>query len=314
MRLRFSLVLLFAFCALRLDASCGASSCPIDLHALNRPMAGQFTFDLSFQYIDQDQPRIFTRRARVGEIPSEHEELRTINRAATLGLAYGLTDALQISVGLPYISRAHEHIHSATGDLERWNLHGIGDVMVQARYRFGKDFWALGGVKLPTGSSDMTNGQEAAEVPIQPGSGATDAIVGLAYEGGIVRGSGAQGMLGHKALIPLFVSATYRRNGAAHQYTIGDEWQLNAGTAYPVRSSVEVLLQANARVRGRDQSLDPEDHALTGGRYLFLSPGVRVSAGRASWYALIQLPLYQRVNGIQLTSQRNVISGVQMRF
>ena len=90
MRRGLSLLFLLAFTALRLDASCGSASCPIDLHALNRPMKGQFTFDFSLQYIDQDQPRILTRRARVGEIPSDHDELRTINRAATLGLTYGI--------------------------------------------------------------------------------------------------------------------------------------------------------------------------------------------------------------------------------
>jgi len=36
--------------------------------------------------------------------------------------------------------------------------------------------------------------------------------------------------------------------------------------------------------------------------------------GPAAWYALLQVPLYQRVNGIQLTSRRNVITGIQMRF
>jgi hypothetical protein len=306
--------LLLACFALRLDASCGSASCPIDLHALNRPTKGQLTFDFSLQYIDQDQPRILTRRASVGEIPSDHEELRTVNRAATLGLSYGLTDTVQLSVSAPYIARSHEHIESASGELERWNLHGIGDTLVQARWRFAGDFWAMGGVKLPTGASTKSNGEERAEVPVQPGSGATDTLVGLAYEGGIVRATSAQGPLGNQAFIPLFASVSYRRNGTAHDYTIGDEWQFNAGTAYPLSTSVELLLQANARVRGRDDSPEPEDHELTGGRFLYLSPGVRIAAGRAAWYALLQVPLYQRVNGIQLTSQRNILTGVQMRF
>lgn len=304
-------LVLLVFAALRLEASCGSASCPIDLHALNRPMAGHFTLDLSLQYIDQDRLR---SRAGFEAFPVEHRELRTINRTAALTLSYGLTERLQLSASAPYIARTHEHIESASGDLERWNLHGIGDTMLQARYRFGGDFWALAGVKLPTGASTKSNGEERAEIPVQPGTGATDAIIGLAYEGGIVRSTAAQGPLGNNAFIPLFVSATYRRNGTAHDYTVGDEWQVNAGTAYPLSSSMELLLQANARVRARDDSPDEEDRLLTGGRYLFLSPGVRISAGRAAWYALLQFPLYQRVNGIQLTSQRNVISGVQWRF
>ena len=314
MRIRLALLLLFATAAVRLEASCGSASCPIDLHALNRPLAHQFTFDFSLQYIDQDQPRIFTRRARVGDIPSDHEELRTINRAATLSLAYGVTDALQLSVSAPYVARTHEHIESATGNLEHWDLHGIGDTLVQARVHFGGDFWALAGLKLPTGSSTQTNGEERAEVPLQPGSGATDAIAGLAWERLIIHNTAAEGPLGNFTAIPLFASATYKRNGTAHRYTIGDELQINAGTAYPLRTNVEALLQTNVRLRGRDRSPDPEDHELTGGRFLFLSPGVRLSGGRASWYALLQIPLYQRVNGIQLTSQRNIISGIQMRF
>ena len=308
------LLLLLAISAGRLDAGCGATSCPIDLHALNRPGVGTFTLDLSFQYIDQDEPRILTRRARLGELPSHHQELRTINRAAMLGVTYGVTTRLQISAVVPYITRTHDHVMTHSGEIEHWDLRGIGDLMLHARYRFGNNFWAIGGVKLPTGPSDLTNGQERAEVHVQPGSGSTDVIVGFAYEGGIIRSRPVQGELGHSALIPLFAGVTYRRNATAHHYTVGNEWQMNAGTAYPLRSSVELLLQANARLSGRDESLDPEDRELTGGQYLFLSPGIRISAGRAAWYTLIQLPVYQRVNGIQLTAQRNVISGVQMRF
>jgi hypothetical protein len=314
MRFRLSILVLFVASALRLDAGCGSSSCPIDLHALNRPRAGSFAFDLSFQYIDQDQPRILTRRAQFGEIASEHEELRTINRAATLTMMYGATESLQLGLAVPYVSRAHEHIMSETGELERWNLHGIGDVMLHARYRFGGELWAMGGVKLPTGASGLKNGAERVEVAMQPGSGATDILAGLAWERVLIRSAGTSSTLGSFAAIPLFAGVTYRRNGTAHHYTIGDEWQLNAGTAYPLRSNVEVLLQANARAHGRDQSPNADDREMSGGRALFLSPGVRFSAGPAAWYALLQLPVYQRVNGLQLTSQRNVISGIQMRF
>ena len=51
------------------------------------------------------------------------------------------------------------------------------------------------------------------------------------------------------------------------------------------------------------------------GRYLFVSPGLRFDAGHgAAWYAMLQVPLYQHVNGIQLTAKRNLVTGVQMRF
>jgi hypothetical protein len=74
-----ALFLLFSFTAGSAIASCGLSSCPIDLHALQFGDTGRFSLDLSFQYIDQDQPRIGSRRAHVGEIASDHDEIRTIN-------------------------------------------------------------------------------------------------------------------------------------------------------------------------------------------------------------------------------------------
>jgi len=54
--------------------------------------------------------------------------------------------------------------------------------------------------------------------------------------------------------------------------------------------------------------------AFTGGTYAYVSPGLRWSGRRGSVYALIQLPVYQDVNGLQLTSRRNWVTGVQKRF
>ena len=72
------------FTAAQLAASCGSATCPLDLNALNRPGAGGFTLDLSFDYIDQNRPRIGTRSAHVGELHDEHhDEVRTINRTTS---------------------------------------------------------------------------------------------------------------------------------------------------------------------------------------------------------------------------------------
>ena len=141
-------------------------------------------------------------------------------------------------------------------------------------------------------------------------------IAGLAFESGILRQTSMRGALGSVTLIPLFATIQLRRNTTgAQNYRVGNEVQLNAGTVYPLRDRTQLLLQANAKVRGRDTSADLEDHLFTGGRYLFLSPGLRFDAGHgAAWYAMLQVPLYQHVNGIQLTAKRNLVTGVQMRF
>jgi hypothetical protein len=321
---RSRLFVLFCLCATvrPLLGSCGSASCPLDLNALNRPVAGHFAAELSFEYIDQDQPRIGTRAVAVGALPAEHDQVRTVNRSASLVLRYAASDRLLFSATVPYVS--HDHLRLQGGVPERWNLSGIGDTTLQVRGRIAEfdpvrraALWGFAGVKLPTGANDRTNSEgEVAEIPIQPGTGSTDTVVGLEFESGVLHETAMQGPMGSFTLIPMFASIQFRRNTTgAQNYRVGNELQLNGGTIVPLRDRLQLILQANAKLRSRDVSGDPEDHLLTGGRYLFLSPGLRVDAGHGgAWYAMLQIPVYQHVNGIQLTAKRNLVTGVQMRF
>ncbi|HSP35716.1 MAG TPA: hypothetical protein VLU46_15495 [Thermoanaerobaculia bacterium] len=324
MRRTSALALLVLLSAAAVRASCGSSSCPLDLNALNAPVAGQFGFDLSFQYINQNRPMIGTRGALVGEIPTDHDEVRTTNRIATAALAYAVSRDLQISASVPWISRSHLHI--ADGVPERFNLNSIGDVVLQSRYRVfanqratGGGLWAIAGVKLPTGKHDLTNANGAtAEVTLQPGSGTTDGIVGLSWQSGTHAASAISGSMGNIAVMPLFATATYQfRTGDVHGYRLGNELQLSTGLGYPLTRNVTGLLQVNGRVRAKDRivsgGFDP-DTLFTGGTYVYASPGVRVDTHGVGVYALVQLPLYQKVNELQLTSRANLVAGVQHRF
>jgi hypothetical protein len=316
--------LLFLFAAGNAGASCGSSSCPIDLHALLFD-AGRFSLDLSFQYIDQDQPRIGTRRAHVGEIASDHDEIRTINRLASLQLNYALNERLQLAVTVPYVSRSHEHFDEENAQIERWNFANAGDAVVQGRLRLFQDgglahssIWLTGGAKLATGSRHEkgSNGEDA-EVTIAPGSGSTDALLGVTYQSGVVRETALAGEMGHSTLIPFFIALNGRVNGrGTNEYRRGHEIQLNAGTEYPLSNTVHLLAQLNGRILGRDDvGQTDENRDLTGGRFVYLSPGLRLLLGHEiSVYGFVQLPVYQRVNGLQLTSKANYVAGVRRTF
>jgi hypothetical protein len=324
--LTFMLFLFFAGAALPLRAGCGSSSCPLDLNALNLPATHRFSLDVSLQYVDQDQPRAGTRRVDVGDVPAHHDEVRTVNRISTATLTYAATDRLLFSATLPFISRAHEHLassHPHAGRIESqhnvvpesWDLHGIGDVSLTARAQVRRsNLWVIGGLSLPTGANDVRNADgEVGELPIQPGSGTTDVLAGLSYQGGLLRHSGVRGAMGDYATVPYFLSATYRlRTGSGDR--LGNELQLNAGTAWPLMHSLEVLAQLNGRIRASDRLEDPDDAAMSGGRSLFVSPGLRYTHRGSAIYAIVQVPLYQRVNVVQLTSDRNYVVGVQTRF
>ena len=316
MKRRLILACIVTLSTMKVFASCGSSSCPIDLNALNKPAPGGFSADISYEYINQNQPRIGTRSAAVGELPAEHDEVRTSNRVTSLLLRYGAGDRWIFSATLPYIDRAHDHLADGITP-EHWNLRGIGDITLQARRRVSKSFWVIGGVKLPAGATSLANSAgEKAEVPIQPGTGSVDEIVGFTYERGVNAATPVHGEMGNIARIPLFLTATYRRNGnAARGYRVGNEIQINTGTAYPITHSIEALLQLNGRSKARD--VNPEAGGrdpFTGGKTLFVSPGVRWSADRAAFYALMQLPLYRDYNGLQLSAKRQLITGIQLRF
>jgi hypothetical protein len=319
-----ALLLLFSFTSVDARASCGSSSCPIDLHALLFG-EGKFSLDLSFQYIDQDQPRIGSRRAQVGAIASDHDEIRTINRLAALQLNYSLNERFQVALTLPYVSRSHEHFEEGNARLERWNFGDIGDAAVQGRFRvFASDtpehssLWLTGGVKLPTGSKrEIGSSGEDAEVTIAPGTGSTDTLLGVTYQSGVLRNTALEGELGHTTLIPFFIALNGRVNGrGTHDYRRGHEVQLNTGTEYPLTSTVHLLGQINGRLLGKDAvGQTDENRDLTGGRFLYLSPGLRVLlGGKTSIYGFVQIPIYQHVNGLQLTSKANYLAGIRKSF
>ena len=72
--------------------------------------------------------------------------------------------------------------------------------------------------------------------------------------------------------------------------------------------------QLNALYRSRDSGAqaEPED---TGGGFLFVSPGISYALTKTTQvYAFVQKPLYQYVNGVQLTADWSALVGISTRF
>ena len=66
--------------------------------------------------------------------------------------------------------------------------------------------------------------------------------------------------------------------------------------------------------KGRDSGAqaEPDD---SGQRMVFVSPGISWNfAKSAQLYAFVQLPVYQSVNGVQLTADWSALAGVSWRF
>jgi hypothetical protein len=293
-------------------AGCGSAVCSINTNwdaqgAWAEPGA---RFDLRYEFIDQDQPMAGDSRIGVGEISHHHDEVRTINRNWIATLDYAFSQRLGVSVSLPVVDRSHEHIHNHGGGQlpETWNFTQAGDARVLGRYHLAESgeagIGALFGVKLPTGDFKVDNEEgELAERSLQPGTGTTDVLLGAYY-----RASGS----GHSAWFAqvLWQSAV----GEREDFRPGDRAGVDLGYRHPLNDRMAALLQLNLLYRDRDSGAqaEPED---SGGRFAFIGPGLSYTLGRdAQLYGFVQVPVYQYVNGVQLTADWSLVAGFATRF
>jgi hypothetical protein len=152
------------------------------------------------------------------------------------------------------------------------------------------------------------NGDEP-EPPARPGNGAWGAIVGAGAEWSLSTKmpGGAYGAM------PIRLSVLGRANArGTERYRVGSELQTNLGISYPVARSVEMFLSGDLRMRAKDDPGDTDAEAgHTGGTWAFVSPGLRISPmAKTAFYGIVQVPVYQRVNGINLVSDFNLYLGV----
>ena len=329
-------------------AACGQAFCPIETSSLvEHPLgSGQLYFNLVYEYIDQDRPFIGTSRAKVGELPREHNEISTRNSSYRFTLDYGITPRFTLGVMLPLLDRLHRHVehgededHGHEGEHEdhgtqleetegsrtpkRWRYLALGDMQLSARYLllqaatpYRPSLSLIFGATLPTGRTNVKNdGGEKAELTLQPGNGSWDGILGFSY----VQNFSAMTVRREAALAPLFATALWRFPVGVGKfgYEPGSELFLNIGMAYPLLRKLELLGQINFHYRDRDDVGHAPGvvQADTGSEKLFLSPGVRYHlTDSMAVYAFMQFAVYRRVNGIQLTSDWNFTSGVFYRF
>jgi hypothetical protein len=298
-------------------ASCGSAFCMVNTNwnvegAWIEPGA---RLDLRFEYINQDQPRAGSRKVGVGEIPQHHDEIRTINRNWIGTFDYTFNQDWGVSATLPYSIRDHSHIHHHMGEdlMETWHFGELGDARVLGRRQWHAEsaraerldfFGATFGLKLPTGRTDVANADgDLAERTLQPGSGTTDLLLGGYFRR--VLGSGSS----------WFADLLWQRPLNSHEeFRPGDRLSLDIGVRREMSERLGLMLQLNYLHRARDsgEQAEPDD---SGGKFLFLSPGVSYALGKnLQLYSFVQLPLYQYVNGVQLTADWSFVAGASVRF
>ncbi|HET9652622.1 MAG TPA: transporter [Usitatibacter sp.] len=306
-------------CALAVDAhaSCGSAFCLVntDWSAQGAWTDEGLRADLHYEYIDLDQPRHGRDAVAVGEIRRHHDEVETKNRNWVAAFDWTFAPTWGVSLSIPYVDRDHLHIHNHHGEriAETWHFRELGDARVQVRHVMFASAneekpgsWGVSfGVKLPTGKHDVANGEgEVAERTLQPGTGTTDALLGVHWNGGRPL-EGWTWFARAQAVLPM-----NSRDG----FKPGRQLLIDAGARYAWTAKLGVMLQANYIAKGRDSGAqaEPDD---SGQRQLFVSPGISFNVTpNAQLYAFVQAPVYQAVNGVQLTADWSALAGASLRF
>jgi len=312
------------FCAVT-QASCGSTVCAIntnwDEHGASRP---GWSADMSYTYSHADVLRSGSRRIDADTTSSgEVENLGTYNRAITATLNYTRDSHWGAMLSLPYIIRDHDHnlgsyVGSTPAGYESFHADALGDIKLVGRFHWDQDesdntgAGVKFGVKLNTGKKDFTikqSGLLPEEVALQPGNGSTDLILGLMWHRS-TPGSDwnwfAQGT----------VQASVR---ADDEYRPGNQVNIDGGTRYALSHHASALLQLNAQwkhVDSRDAaSLTEAGDDSSGGRIISLTPGISYEfMSNSQVYCLVQVPVYQYMNGEQLTATSSVSAGINHRF
>jgi hypothetical protein len=236
-------------------------------------------------------------------------ERHTRNLNLFTALSYGIDEDWSVIARIPLVSREHLHdvIDTDTGlpsGSEQWRFTKPGDVQVLGRRQFSSTgsaqaFAVFGGLKLPTGSVSVTNGDGTrAERALQPGSGTTDLLLGGAWRRAVGL---TDAVVGQASLSQALNSK--------EEFKPGSRLELSVGWSHAYTPSLGVVLQLNARRRARDTGAQAEPDN-SGSTSIDLSPGLTVGVGHVSTvYAYVQMPLYQKVNGIQLVPRSALALG-----
>ena len=285
---------------------------------------GHWAAGLRLAYTRPEQRSDDELAALAGEHIHAHNTDDNLN--ASLGLAYGVSHHLTVSVELPYVRRdhlregAHSHVdgEAVNGVEQLGTVSGIGDMNLLAKYRLtegeGPGFAVIGGMKLPTGSTNRRSPDgERLETEHQPGSGSWDPIIGASASAPLGRvqltGSalyqisttGAQHTrLGNRLQGGIAISHRFgpAEAEAEHHHEegeAGEHHHHHRDAEEARRDSLDGFVELAGEWEGR-QRIGGEIEEASGGKWVWVAPGLRFnSASGWSAGAAVALPVWQRI-------------------
>ncbi len=310
------------------EAACGGANCSLirgtQAGVTNK---GRFVFDISHRYILQEDKQRGSGDASEVLVPKvdfegreleldHHREIRTINQLTQIDVSYGITEKLTATMNVPFRNdRYHEHDDEVTpstpaGEFNKVDgTEGFGDITVLLKYALLqtlKHQFVLGaGVKFATGEYKLLDNEGGINEPtLMPGTGSYDAVLTGLYIFSLI-----------PSRLDLFTSVTHRfTTDNDLDYLFGETTTIDGGMIFALSTIVSISAQINARISRRDEFIGTPVPS-TGGEFVNFTPGVTLAAtDNLSFYTHVQIPIYQRVNEVNLVPNYGLIFGASYGF
>ncbi len=231
-------------------------------------------------------------------------------------LGYGISGDLSVFGVLPVFHKEMD-VTLPGGMRVTRKTSGIGDARIFSRYTIyredlpGKTFRIapFAGLKLPTGDSNDSDAFGMLPAPFRLGSGSWDPFAGV--------------VVTYQTLdFQIDAQASYKVNTHANGFEFGDETRLDASLQYRlwpreltggVPGFLYGVLESNL-VHKEKSRMGGARVASSGGTSLFVAPGLQYVTQRWIAEAIVQLPVFQDLNGTALRDDFTVRAGFRFNF
>ena len=280
--------------------ACATCGCTLSSNAaMGYTSQPGWQFTLQYDYINQNQLRHGTGTAAT--VPIDHElEDKTTNQYITAGLLYAPNSKWNVNLQIPYVIRDHTTYgdYDPAQPLEASGSHSssLGDIKLIGSFQGFLPTHNLGaqlGVQFPTGrhgeSVSFSSGPMAGEpldTSLQPGTGATDVIVGTYYYQAISQDFDVFGEAQFQSAVT-----------SSDSFRPGNRTTVTFGLRYEAFPTWIPQLQFNVSHKTHDQG-ENADVDNTAGTAVYISPGASVAVTKKTQlYGFVQVPVYRNLAG-----------------
>jgi hypothetical protein len=255
---------------------------------------GTVFFSLDFQ----NQNRNWSGSGGASSADNDDKRIKTF--FYTFGFQYMFNRSWGVQVELPYWNRTFSTDVGSPGapDVQTARWGGIGDIRIKGIYTGFSDDMSTGityGLKLPTGNYAADSA--IVDPDSQIGTGSTDILLGGFHRQALTADNQWSWFAQAQLDVPVLIQNEYRP---------GAELDMAAGVNYNGWSFGDLKLTPVAQIigsiRGRDSGANAASPVASGYQRILLSPGIEADYRQFSAYADVEVPVFQHVNGDQLTA------------